>query len=101
MCMKDPYMFMPLLISGDKSPSKDINVYLRPLVDELKMLWEKGVQTYDVSLKQNFDMRAALLWTINDFPVLGMISRWSIHGGLSCPVYMGSVKAMRLKHGGK
>ena len=101
MCMKDPYMFMPLLIPGDKSPSKDINVYLRPLVDELKMLWEKGVQTYDVSLKQNFDMRAALLWTINDFPALGMISGWSTHGGLSCPVCMGSVKAMRLKHGGK
>lgn len=84
MCMKDPYMFLTLLIPGDKSPAKDLNVYLRPLVDELKILWEKGIQTYDASLKQNFNMKAALLWTINDFPALGMISGWSTHGSLSC-----------------
>lgn len=48
MYMENPNMFMSLLIPGDKSPSKDINVNLRLLVDEL---WDKGVQTYDVSLK--------------------------------------------------
>jgi hypothetical protein len=30
--------------------------------------------TYDVLRKQNFFMRAALMWTINDFLVYGMVS---------------------------
>lgn len=101
MCMKDPYLFMTLLIPGSKSPIKDINVYLRPLVDELLMLWEMSVETYDKFDKQNFIMKAALMWTINDFPALRMISGWSTHGKLSCPVYMGDVLGAQLKHSGK
>ncbi|KAL6225022.1 hypothetical protein ACLB2K_003876 [Fragaria x ananassa] len=65
-CMKEPYTFMSLLIPGPKSPGNDIDVYLEPLVDELKTLWETGVQTWDISTKQNFQMRAAVMWTIND-----------------------------------
>ena len=101
MCMKEPYMFMSLLIPGEKSPTKDINVYLRPLIDELNMLWINGVETYDRSLKENFTMKAALLWTINDFPAYGMLSGWSTHGRLSCPVCTSDVQGFTLKHGGK
>ncbi|KAL8117782.1 hypothetical protein AgCh_015615 [Apium graveolens] len=46
-------------------------------------------------------MKAALLWTINDFPALAMLSGWSTKGKLACPVCMGEVKAKQLKHGGK
>ncbi|GKG12283.1 transposon, En/Spm-like protein [Tanacetum coccineum] len=46
-------------------------------------------------------MRAALLWTINDFPAYGMVSGWSTHGKLSCPYCMENTKAFTLKHGGK
>ena len=49
MCMKEPYLFMSLLIPSQKGPGNDINVFLRPLIDELKELWEKGVETYDAS----------------------------------------------------
>ena len=38
MCMKEPYIFITLLIPGPKGPGNDIDVYLRPLIDELKML---------------------------------------------------------------
>ncbi|PKA53129.1 hypothetical protein AXF42_Ash009859 [Apostasia shenzhenica] len=38
MCMKTPYIFMSLLIHGPKSPTSNIDVFLRPLVDELKVL---------------------------------------------------------------
>jgi len=44
------------------------------LIDELKLLWDEGALTYDVSKKQNFVMRVALMWTINDFPAYGMLS---------------------------
>jgi len=51
MCMKDAYVFLSLIIPGPKSPCKEIDVFLRPLIDELKMLWTEGVMTYDVSRK--------------------------------------------------
>lgn len=71
MCMKDSYMFMSLLIPGPKGPGNDIHIYLQPLIDELKELWEVGACTYDILTKQNFQMRAAVLWTVNDFPAYG------------------------------
>ena len=46
----------------------NIDVYLRPLIDELKELWNTGVNCRDVKAKENFTLRAMLLWTINDFP---------------------------------
>ena len=50
-----------------------------------KELWEIGVETYDASKGENFQMRAALLWTINDFPAYGMMSGWSTKGYMACP----------------
>ena len=38
MCMKDPYIYLSQIIPRSKSPRKNIDVYLRPLVDELKQL---------------------------------------------------------------
>ncbi|KAL8101411.1 hypothetical protein AgCh_033337 [Apium graveolens] len=56
---------------------------------------------YNRSSGINFMMKAALMWTISDFPTLGMLSGWSTKGKLSCPVCIGGVKAKHLKHGGK
>nr|GFB50998.1 hypothetical protein [Tanacetum cinerariifolium] len=45
-----------------KSPGKDINVYLRPLIDDLKVLWAlKGVKTIYVAIEQKFNMRVMVL----------------------------------------
>ena len=38
LCMKQPYIMMALLIPGKNSPGNDIDVYLQPLIDELKEL---------------------------------------------------------------
>ncbi|XP_004514322.1 uncharacterized protein [Cicer arietinum] len=67
-CMKAEYSMLSLLIPGPQSPGNNIDVYLQPLIEELKVLWDLGVETYDASLKQTFQMRASLLWTISDFP---------------------------------
>ncbi|KAH7836189.1 hypothetical protein Vadar_033569 [Vaccinium darrowii] len=85
-CMKEPFCFMSLLIPGPSAIGRDIDVYLRPLIDELKELWENGVQTYDSSTGQTFTMRACVLWTINDFPAYGIMSGWSTKGYLTCPI---------------
>ena len=74
MCMKRPYMFLTLLIPCPKGLGNDIDVYMQPLIDELKELWENGASTYDASLKENFQMRAVILWKINDFLAYGYIS---------------------------
>nr|GEZ04688.1 receptor-like serine/threonine-protein kinase SD1-8 [Tanacetum cinerariifolium] len=50
---------LTLLIPGPKSPIKDIDVYLRPLIEELK--------------------------TINDFPARSSLSGWSGQGYKACP----------------
>ncbi|XP_075088459.1 uncharacterized protein LOC142161728 [Nicotiana tabacum] len=78
-CMKDPYFMMTLLISGPKSPGHDIDVYLQPMIEELKELWE-GVETYDAYSKTNFMMRVAIMWTINNFSAYGNLLGWSTKG---------------------
>nr|GEY04550.1 hypothetical protein [Tanacetum cinerariifolium] len=78
LCMKESYFMLTLLIPGPKSPGKDIDVYLRPLIDDLKVLWAKpGVETIDVATGLKFNMRAMVLWTINDFPARSSLSGWS------------------------
>jgi len=64
-------------------------------------LWSSGALTYDISKKNFFVMRAALMWTINDFPAYGMLSGWSTHGKLACPYCMENNKAFTLTNGGK
>ncbi|KAI5338347.1 hypothetical protein L3X38_017618 [Prunus dulcis] len=83
-CMKKEYMMMTVLITED--PGRSIDVYLRPLVDELKDLWTNGVRTFDKSTGRMFTLRAAVMWTVNDFPAYAMVSGWSTKGYMACPV---------------
>jgi hypothetical protein len=99
--MKDPYMIMSLLILGPKVPGNDIDMYLQPLVDNLKELWIKGILMYDVSKHENFKLHATLLWTINDFRAYGNLSGWSTKGKLACLVYNNDTMFRRLKFGFK
>ena len=75
-CMKRKFLMMPILISGPKQPGNNIDVYLRPLVDELLLLWSKpGVLVWDEHKLEHFDLRALLFVTINDWPALSNVSR--------------------------
>ena len=73
MWMTKPYMSFTCVVLGPFNPMVGIDVYLQPLIDDLKKL-RSGVLTYDVSRKQNSIMRAVLMWTINDFSAYGMLS---------------------------
>jgi len=94
-------MFLSMVIPGPSSLGRNIDVCLRTLIDELIQLWSFGALTYDISRKQNFVMRAALMWTINNFPAYGMVSGWSTHEKLACPYCMENSKAFTLTNGGK
>jgi hypothetical protein len=94
-------MFLSTVIPGPSSLGWNIDVCLQPLIDELTQLWSSGALTYDISRKQNFLMRVALMWTINDFLAYGMLSGWSTHEKLTCPYCMKNNKAFTLANEGK
>lgn len=77
---------LTLLISGPKQPGNDIDVYLEPLIDYLKELWDNGVKTYDAFSKSTFNLRAILMWTVNDFSAYRNLSGYSTKGKVVCPV---------------
>lgn len=101
LCMKEQHMFLTVVIPGPQNPKEMIDIFLQPLIAELTHLWNVGVATYDVSLKQNFQMRAALLWTISDFPAYSMLSGWSTAGCLACPHCRTNTDAFTLPLSGK
>jgi len=100
-CMKAPNMILSLLIPGPTAPGNEIDVYLRPLVDDLQELWNEGVSTYDALAKETFQLHAALLWTINDYPAYANLSGWSTKGKLACPRCNKDTTFKRLKYGHK
>ncbi|XP_071741130.1 uncharacterized protein [Rutidosis leptorrhynchoides] len=96
LCMKKLFLFLSLLIPGPSAPGNNIDVYMRPLVDELKELW--GVNTYDASTNSNFTLRAGLIWTVSDFPAYANLSGWSTKGKLACPSCHKETKSIRLSN---
>ncbi|GJW30593.1 putative transposon, En/Spm-like protein [Tanacetum coccineum] len=84
LCMKRKFIMLSVLISG--YPGNDIDVFLEPLVNDLQTLFEKGVETYDAFKKENFNMCAVVLWTINDYPALGTLCGCPYSGFKGCVV---------------
>ena len=75
LCMKRKFIMMLVLIQGPKQPGNEIDVYLRPLVEELLQLWNgNGVRTWDEHKQEEFDLKALLFVTINDWPALSNLS---------------------------
>jgi hypothetical protein len=64
-CMKEEVTFLALIISGPKNPCMKINVYMQPLIEELKVLWQE-VEAYYSHLNCRFNLRAHYLWSIQD-----------------------------------
>lgn len=98
--MKLYSFILSMIILGEKGLGNDIDVYMEPLIYELKQLWE-GVDAYDAFSQDHFNLRAALMWTINDFPAYANLSGWSTTGRFACPCCTDSTHSIWLKHGKK
>ncbi|KAK9078277.1 hypothetical protein SSX86_002334 [Deinandra increscens subsp. villosa] len=98
LCMKRKYIMMSLLIQGPKQPGNEIDVYLSPLIDDLKTLWTTGVNVYDAYKKENFNLRAMIFCTISDFPAYANLSGYSTKGKKACPICEADTNSTRLKH---
>ncbi|KAL4013603.1 hypothetical protein IC575_025775 [Cucumis melo] len=101
LCMERKYMVLSMLTSGPKQPGDDINTYLVPLIEDLKLLWANGVELYDAYRAEVFNLRSVLLWTINDFPAYGNLSGSCVKGYTACPICEDNTNSIRLRHGKK
>jgi hypothetical protein len=68
--MKYEYMFLCLIVPGPDHPGPRINMMLKPLIDELKQLWE-GVEAYDYDQKQKF----CKIWSSSAFKLVSKKKR--------------------------
>ena len=90
---------MPVLIPGPKQPGNDIDVYLKPLIEDLLLLWkEEGVRMWDAHAEDHFNLRALLFVTTNDWPTLSNLSGQSNKGYRACTHCLEETDSMYLKH---
>ena len=66
--------------------SKANYVYLTPLIEDLRKLWEEEVRVWDANVQQTFTLRAMVFCTINDFLAYGNLSGYSVKGHRACPI---------------
>jgi hypothetical protein len=62
-----------------------MDVFLEPLMQDMMMLWETGVQMLDEYRKESFTLRAIIFVMINDYPALFTLSG-QFKGKLGCVV---------------
>ncbi|GJS23167.1 putative transposase-associated domain-containing protein [Tanacetum coccineum] len=99
LCMKRKFINLSVLIS--RYLGNDIDVFLEPLVDYLHTLFEIGVDTYDASTKDNFNLRVVVLWIINDYPALGTLCGCPYSGFKGCVVCGKDTNCVRLSASSK
>lgn len=64
---KQHFIFLTIIMPGLGHLGKYTDVMLLPHIDELKLLRDKGFETYDVDQAQHVILRVALMWTISNF----------------------------------
>ena len=72
MTTKKGHLILSLIVPG-RYKVKNMDVYLQPLVDELKELWS-NIEVLDKSKRldrQAAFIRGILMWTMHDFPGYG------------------------------
>jgi hypothetical protein len=78
---------LALLIHGKESVTfENVDVYLAPLIEELKQLWEgiDAVDAFAENVNRNFTLKAILMWCIHDFPAYGFVSGQVTKGYRGC-----------------
>jgi len=101
LCMKQKYMMLSMMILGIKQPGNDIDVYLSPLIEDLRKLWDEGVDVFDGYQNETFKLSAMVFCTINNFLAYGNLHGYCVKGHHACPIYEEDISYVQLKHGRK
>jgi hypothetical protein len=91
------FIFLALVIPSPKEQKKQMNIFLRSLMEELKELWQE-IDAYESYLKCRFKLYDAYLWSIHDYLAYDKFVDWCVHGRLNYPVCMDDSDAFRLQH---
>jgi hypothetical protein len=76
------------LIPMPHQPGIDIDTYFRPLVEDLKVLWNNNrVEVWDEHKREYFQLQAILFVTVSDSPVARNLSGQSKKVDCRCPHY--------------
>ena len=54
--MKRKFLMMSLLISGPRQSKNDTNAYLAPIIEDIKIMWEEGVEVFDAYHQELFTL---------------------------------------------
>lgn len=101
LCMKASSLILALIIPGPSYPGLNFHVFMEPVYEEINELFEVGTPTYDASRDEMFQLCAFALWTITDYPGLGIFAGFSVNGEFGCVTCREETCSKRLKHGHK
>ncbi|KAK1670495.1 hypothetical protein QYE76_058654 [Lolium multiflorum] len=96
LCTKQRYIHLSILIQGPKQPGVDMHLYLGLLKEELDTLWKTPPRTWDAYTRTYFDMRAALITTVTDYPGYAYVSAQVGHGFNGCVKCMDETPHLQL-----
>ena len=99
--MKRKYIMLSMMIEGPKQPGNDIDVYLNPLIEDLRKLWVDGVDVYDANVQDTFRLRAMIFFTVNDFPAYDNLSGYNVKGHHTISICEKNTCYIQLTHGKK
>jgi hypothetical protein len=79
-------LLLTILISRPTQLGVDMDVFLEPLIEDIKILWARGVQMLDGYRKDSFMLREIIFIMINDYPTLLklFLSSNLLHDTLHC-----------------
>jgi hypothetical protein len=89
MTTKKHFIILSLIIPGPKAiTGEHFDIFVQPLLEEFQYGWSTGVRVNDASNylgRPNFDCRILCIWTIHDFPALGIVAGKVTKGYVGCP----------------
>jgi hypothetical protein len=89
-------LLLTILISGPKQLGINIDVFLEPLLEDMKKLWNEGVSIWDELTKKASTCRAIIFVTITDYLALFSLCG-QIKGFTRCSYYMIDIISMFLE----
>ena len=91
-----------MMISGPRQLGNDIDIYLSPLIEDLKLMLDQGIEVFDKFANETFKMNVMLFCTINDFPAYGNLLGYNVKGPhKACPICEEDIASQQLKYGRK
>ena len=56
------------------------------MIEDLKLLWDYGLELFDEFANESFYIHAMLCCIINEFPTYENMSQYSVKGHIACPI---------------